>query len=51
MPNDLNDFIHKLKNKKLDNLDIVKEIGVNETHNSIFPSSFSNGLRFVFDGY
>lgn len=50
MPEDLKQFVEKLQSKKLENLDIKFEIGTNETHNSIFPSALSNGLRFVFDG-
>ncbi|WP_417882515.1 alpha/beta hydrolase [Xanthomarina gelatinilytica] len=50
MPEDIKQFVEKLRSKKLDNLDIKFEIGENETHNSIFPSALSNGLRFIFDG-
>ena len=50
MPEDLKQFVEKLRSKKMDNLNIKFEIGENETHNSIFPYAMSNGLRFVFDG-
>lgn len=50
MPKDLKQFVEKLRTKKINNLNIKFEIGENETHNSIFPSAMSNGLRFVFDG-
>lgn len=50
MPEDLKQFVEKLQSKNLENLDIKFEVGENETHNSIFPSALSNGLRFVFDG-
>ena len=43
-------FRRRLENRKIKELDIKLEIGENETHNSIFPSALSNGLRFVFDG-
>lgn len=50
MPDDLKRFVENLKNREIKELDIKLEIGENETHNSIFPSALSNGLRFVFDG-
>ncbi|MCB0476275.1 MAG: hypothetical protein KDC69_11410, partial [Flavobacteriaceae bacterium] len=50
MPDDLKSFVEKLKKREIKELDIKLEIGENETHNSIFPSALSNGLRFVFDG-
>lgn len=50
MPEDLKRFAKELKNRGIQKLEIKFEIGENETHNSIFPSAMSNGLRFVFDG-
>lgn len=50
MPNDLNRFTEILKHMPPDHLEIRKDLGNNETHNSIFPTALSNGLRYVFDG-
>lgn len=50
MPEDLKRFVEKLKYRDIKNLEVKLEIGQNETHNSIFPSAMSNGLRYVFDG-
>lgn len=50
MPEDLKRFTEKLRNMELDHLEIMQDIGSEETHNSIFPSALSNGLRFIFDG-
>ena len=50
MPDDLKSFVEKLKKREIKELNVKLEIGKNETHNSIFPSALSNGLRFVFDG-
>lgn len=50
MPEDLKHFVKDINSKDMQKLDIKLEIGQNETHNSIFPSACSNGLRFVFDG-
>jgi predicted alpha/beta superfamily hydrolase len=50
MPADLQRFTEKLRNMELDQLEIKQDMGSDETHNSIFPSALSNGLRFVFDG-
>lgn len=50
MLKDLNDFVFKFKEKKLENIEIKYDVGKNETHNSIFPFGLSNGIRFVFDG-
>jgi hypothetical protein len=50
MPKDLKDFINILQAKGLDYLELKTDLGDNQTHNSIFPSALSNGLRFVFDG-
>lgn len=50
MPQDLNEFVESLKNLNNQKLHIKKDIGVNETHNSIFPFGLSNGIRFVFEG-
>ncbi len=50
MPEDLKRLVKKIKLRDIKNLDVKFEIGKNETHNSIFPSAMSNGLRYVFDG-
>lgn len=50
MPEDLRHFFTVLKNKGNPNIQVQLEVGDNETHNSIFPTALSNGLRFVFDG-
>jgi len=50
MPEDLRRFVSGLKNKNNPNIQVQLEVGDNETHNSIFPTALSNGLRFVFDG-
>lgn len=50
MPEDLKRFVENLNSRNIRKLDLKMEIGENETHNSIFPSAISNGLRFVFDG-
>lgn len=48
MPRDLNEFVELLKELNNPKLQVNKGIGVNETHNSIFPFGLSNGIRFVF---
>lgn len=50
MPMDLRHFVEVLKNKNNPNIQVQLKVGDNETHNSIFPTALSNGLRFVFDG-
>lgn len=50
MPNDLNEFVKKIKSKQNPLIEIKHDTGINETHNSIFPFAISNGIRFVFDG-
>ena len=50
MPQDLSEFVKRLKDKNLPQLHLEFEVGEGETHNSIFPSAVSNGIRFVFDG-
>lgn len=50
MPEDLKRFVENLNSRNIRKLNLKMEIGKNETHNSIFPSALSNGLRFVFNG-
>lgn len=51
MPTDLSRFHSFLNGIDNEHLEIQKDLGENETHNSIFPTAVSNGIRFVFDGY
>lgn len=50
MERDLKEFDQLLRSKKIKEIEIKMEIGINETHNSVFPAGLSNGLRFVYDG-
>ncbi len=48
MVRDLNDFSKKLKEAKPEGLTLKTSILDNETHNTVFPRAFSDGLRYVF---
>ena len=48
MVRDLNDFSQKLKEATIEGLQFKTSILDNETHNTIFPRAFSDGLRYVF---
>lgn len=50
MPRDLNEFVELLRGFNNQRLQIKKDVGINETHNSIFPYGLSNGIRFIFQG-
>lgn len=50
MPEDSERFAEQLKQKNIQGFSLNFEVQQNETHNSIFPASLSNGIRFVFGG-
>lgn len=50
MPAGLVRFEKRLKRWNEPNLEIRGEVMEGETHNSIFPTAFSRGLRWAFDG-
>lgn len=50
MADDVRQLAATLRSRKLPRLTLRHEILEGETHNSIFPSAFSRGLRFVFEG-
>lgn len=50
MPADLKRFVQYLQAFQNSEVQIEHDVRENETHNSVFPSALSNGLRFVFDG-
>ena len=47
---DLQRLVTMLEGRKYTSLRLSSEIAVGETHNSVFPRAFSNGLRFVLGG-
>jgi len=50
MGRDVHRLAKVLRTPRRTGLTIREEVLDNETHNSIFPSAFSRGLRFVFEG-
>lgn len=50
MASDVRALAKTLRGRAHPRLTLREEILEGETHNSIFPSAFSRGLRFVFDG-
>lgn len=50
MPVDLKAFVDRLEQHQWSGLDLSFKVMSNETHNSVFPTALSNGIRHVFEG-
>lgn len=50
MLTDTDSLVNQMQQHRYSHLTFRSQILLNETHNSIFPSAVSNGLRFVFNG-
>jgi uncharacterized protein len=51
MVNDLEQFVKLLNSKTNTNYHLETEILHNETHRSVFPRAFTNGMRVLFEDY
>lgn len=51
MPEDLRAFTRRLAERNGNSPYLEVKVSEGETHNSIFPSAFTTGIRFVLEGY
>ena len=50
MITDLEQFVARLRSRNYEGLSVESLVMENETHNSVYPGGFSNGLRYVLEG-